>query len=80
MLLEIKDPITRNDLIDFAKQEFKHNKNVKDAEQLRYLISIGSKQFRDMSKTLGLSMPDVSIDLHANGNNLVRSQEKSNKK
>jgi len=36
--------------LDFAREEFKRNKDVKDLTQIRYLISTGKTQWEGMER------------------------------
>ncbi|CAH2352417.1 hypothetical protein CLIB1423_06S05974 [[Candida] railenensis] len=50
----------RRELIEFAKGQFIQNKEVAELNQRKYLLNVGMKQFRDMSKTMGFSL-DVGL-------------------
>ncbi|CAK7915367.1 hypothetical protein CAAN3_17S01442 [[Candida] anglica] len=44
----------RNELLAYAKAEFKQNNNASELAQRKYLLNIGTKHFEDMSKSIGL--------------------------
>lgn len=50
----------RRELLSYAKGEFIQNKKVEDMSQRKYLLNVGLRQFRDMSKTMGFLL-DVGI-------------------
>lgn len=50
----------RRELIEFAKGQFIQNKEVAELNQRKYLLNVGMKQFRDMSKTMGFLL-DVGL-------------------
>lgn len=52
----------RQNLIEYAKGEFNSVKNVKDIDQRKYMIAQGSSQFKTITRTIGLSLPDVYFD------------------
>lgn len=50
----------RQALVAYAKGEFQQNSKVLEMSQRRYLLNMGMRQYRDMSKTMGLLM-DVNL-------------------
>jgi len=46
----IADPNSREEILRFARDEFKRNKEVKDITQIRYLISTGKTQWESMER------------------------------
>lgn len=60
--IEVPDETMRQNLIEYAKGEFNSVKNVKDIDQRKYMIAQGSSQFKAITRTIGLSLPDVYFD------------------
>lgn len=60
--IEVPDESMRQNLIEYAKGEFNSVKNVKDIDQRKYMIAQGSSQFKTITRTIGLSLPDVYFD------------------
>lgn len=50
----------RQALVVYAKGEFQQNSKVLEMSQRRYLLNMGMRQYRDMSKTMGILM-DVNL-------------------
>jgi hypothetical protein len=49
-------------LVTYAKGEFQQNSKVLEMSQRRYLLNMGMRQYRDLSKTMGFLM-DVNLAL-----------------
>ncbi|KAH6672496.1 hypothetical protein B0J14DRAFT_74765 [Halenospora varia] len=47
---QVSDPNTKKETLDFAKEEFRRNKDVKDLTQIRYLISTGKTQWETFER------------------------------
>ncbi|GMF63473.1 unnamed protein product [[Candida] boidinii] len=60
--VKVPDETMRQNLIEYAKGEFNSVKNVKDIDQRKYMIAQGSSQFKAITRTIGLSLPDVYFD------------------
>lgn len=52
----------KRELIQYTKEEFRANMSVSDTHNRRYLLSQGKKQFKDMTRSLGLSMPHIDFE------------------
>ncbi|KAL1974321.1 hypothetical protein VTN31DRAFT_4525 [Thermomyces dupontii] len=49
-IYRIPKSTTRTELLDYARTEFKRNKNVQDATQIRYLLSTGRSEYEGMKR------------------------------
>ncbi|KIM97485.1 hypothetical protein OIDMADRAFT_130618 [Oidiodendron maius Zn] len=49
---KIPDVRTRTETLNFARDEFKRNKNIDDLTQIRYLVSTGKTQWENMERLI----------------------------
>lgn len=47
---QVSDFNTKRETLDFAKEEFRRNKDIKDLTQIRYLISTGKTQWETFQR------------------------------
>lgn len=56
---KVPDPVTRNEVLDFVKGEFRATAQVKDLNVKRSLLIGGIRQWKSLSNNMGLSYTEI---------------------